>query len=125
MNFPEELLYEKSHEWVKVEGDTVIMGITDFAQSELGDVVFVELPSVGDEKKAGDQMGVLESVKAVSDFYSPVSGTVIEVNTELEASPDLINSSCYQDGWIAKLKLDSGVGKLLSAKKYKESIGSN
>jgi glycine cleavage system H protein len=105
MEFPEELKYTDEHEWVMVESDVVTVGITDFAQDSLGDVVFVELPEVGAALEAGKPLGVVESVKAVSDVYAPVSGEVIEVNEELPDSPELINTSPYEDGWMVKIKI--------------------
>ncbi|MCK5914132.1 MAG: glycine cleavage system protein GcvH [Desulfuromusa sp.] len=110
MNFPEELKYTEDHEWVLVEDDVVTIGITDFAQDQLGDIVFVELPEVGDSVESGKTFGVVESVKAVSDVYAPVSGEVVEVNEELPDEPEALNNSPYEDGWMIKLKLaDSGV----------------
>lgn len=105
MEFPEELKYTEDHEWVQVEGDLVIVGITDFAQDALGDVVFVELPEVGTEVTAGKAFGVVESVKAVSDVYAPVSGTVEEINEELPDAPETINTSPYDDGWMIKIRI--------------------
>ncbi|MDY6890022.1 MAG: glycine cleavage system protein GcvH [Pseudomonadota bacterium] len=105
-NIPSELKYVASHEWVRDEGDgTVTVGITDHAQDLLGDVVFVELPDVGDEVAAGDDAGVVESVKAASDLYAPLSGEVVEINDALEDAPELVNSDPYGDGWFLKLKL--------------------
>ncbi|ETW93374.1 MAG: glycine cleavage system protein H, partial [Candidatus Entotheonella gemina] len=100
MEFPEGLKYTKEHEWARIEGDRVIVGITDFAQEELGDVVFVELPEPGAAVAAEGTFGVVESVKAVSDLYCPVSGTVLEINTDLEDHPELVNDSPYEDGWM-------------------------
>lgn len=105
MEFPEELKYTDEHEWVMVEDDLVTVGITDFAQDSLGDVVFVELPEVGTVLVAGKPFGVVESVKAVSDIYAPVSGEVVEVNEELPESPEVINTSPYEDGWMIKIKI--------------------
>jgi len=107
MNVPDDLLYTESHEWIKREGDRVRVGITDHAQAELTDVVFVDLPKVGAEVKAGQQACVVESVKAASDIYSPASGTVTAVNTALSANPALINTDPYGDGWIFKIKMSS------------------
>ncbi len=117
MSVPEELQYTKSHEWVRTEGDTATIGITDHAQDELGDVVFVELPGVGDALDAGDSFGTVESVKAVSDLYTPVGGEVVEVNESLEESPEKINEDPYGEGWIVKLRV-SDEGELLSASDY-------
>jgi len=103
MSMPNDCHYTKDHEWVKVEGSSAIVGITDFAQSELGELVFVELPSMGKQVKQKDPLCVVESTKAASDVYSPVSGTVSEVNSELTQSPNLVNTEPYTNGWIAKL----------------------
>lgn len=105
MEFPEELLYTEEHEWVLVEDDIITIGITDFAQDSLGDVVFVELPEVGVEVVAGKAFGVVESVKAVSDVYAPVSGEVVEANEELPETPEVINTSPYEDGWMIKVRI--------------------
>ncbi|MCK4231760.1 glycine cleavage system protein GcvH [candidate division WOR-3 bacterium] len=123
-NVPEELKYSKTHEWVRLEGSAATIGITDFAQGELSDIVMVELPKVGREVKIEDSIGVIEAVKAVSDLYSPVSGKVVEVNDALSASPETINSDPYGEGWIAKLELaDPGeVEKLMDAAAYKEFL---
>jgi len=109
MEFPEELKYTEEHEWVLVEGDLATIGISDFAQDSLGDVVFVELPEVGTEVTAGKAFGVVESVKAVSDVYAPVSGTVEEVNEELPEAPEIINTSPYGDGWMVKIRISDPV----------------
>ena len=105
MEFPEDLKYSREHEWALVEGKVATIGITDFAQDKLGDIVFVELPAVGDKVIKDEAMGVVESVKAVSDVYSPVSGTVIEINDDLPDSPDMINEDPYGDGWIVKIQM--------------------
>lgn len=121
MNIPAELKYTKEHEWVRIEGDTAIVGITDFAQGELGDIVFVELPDLSRTVGAGESFGVCESVKTVSDLYAPVSGEVIEINTGLDDSPELVNKDCYGAGWIIKLKMSdpAEIDALLSANDYK------
>ncbi len=122
-NIPSELKYVASHEWIRVEGDgTVTIGVTDHAQDLLGDVVFVELPEVGAEVASGDDAGVVESVKAASDIYAPLSGEVVAVNEELEDSPELVNSDPYGDGWFFRLKLtdDSELADLLDADAYSE-----
>lgn len=121
MDFPEELKYTEEHEWALVEGDVVTIGITDFAQDSLGDVVFVELPEVGTILETGKPFGVVESVKAVSDVYSPVSGEVVEVNDELPDSPETINTSPYEDGWMIKIKVDDPamVDELMDADAYR------
>jgi len=125
-NVPEELRYSKTHEWVRVEGSVAVIGITDFAQAELSDIVMVELPQVGRELNAGDAMGVIEAVKAVTDLYSPVSGKVIEVNTALAASPETVNKDAYGEGWIAKVELKdpSEIEGLMDAAAYKEFLAS-
>ena len=121
MSVPEELQYTKSHEWVRTEGDTATIGITDHAQDELGDVVFVELPEVGATLDAGDSFGTVESVKAVSDLYTPVGGEVVEVNETLNDQPEKINEDPYGEGWIVKLSA-SGEGDLLSASDYEQFL---
>ena len=125
MNIPAELQYTKDHEWVKIEGDTAIVGITDFAQSELGDIVFVDVESVDEELNVGDVFGSVEAVKTVSDLYLPISGKVIEFNEELESEPELVNTDPYGKGWIIKLKIanDADQSELLSAEQYQEVIG--
>ena len=117
---PEGLKYSKEHEWLNVEESAAVIGITHFAQDSLGDVVFVELPQVGDEVRQFEKMGEIESVKAVSDLYSPVSGTVVEVNDGLNDSPELVNDSPYEDGWMLRVELadESEVGALMSASEY-------
>lgn len=125
MNIPAELSYTKDHEWVKLDGNVALVGITDFAQSELGDIVFVDVESVDDELEAGDVFGSVEAVKTVSDLYLPISGKVIEFNEELESEPELVNSDPYGKGWIIKLEVPEGadLSELLSAEQYKEIIG--
>jgi len=122
---PSELKYSKEHEWVKVDGDVVTIGITDFAQSELGDIVFVELPEEGDELTSGDSFGSVESVKTVSELYAPLSGKVVEVNDELEDSPEYVNESSYDKAWMVKVELTdkSQLDDLLDADAYSEMIG--
>ena len=121
MNVPEELSYTKTHEWVRVEDDVATIGITDHAQDELGDVVFVELPEQGTTLSAGDPFGAVESVKAVSDLYAPVGGEVVEVNGSLEDSPEKINEDPYGEGWILRLRL-SDEASLLSAEDYERLL---
>lgn len=116
MSIPQDLQYTKSHEWVRVEGDSVVIGITHYAQDQLGEVVFVELPSVGDAVEAGEEMGTLESVKAVSEMLSPLSGEVTEINEALEDSPDLVNQSPFDEGWLVKIK--GSVDGLMDAQSY-------
>ena len=107
LNFPEDLKYTKGHEWIKKDGDLVTVGISDYAQDQLGEIVFVELPETGDSFAKGDEFGTVESVKAVSEIYMPVSGEIVEINPALEDAPELVNTSCYQEGWIAKVKLEN------------------
>ena len=124
MEFPENLKYSKEHEWALAEGDVVTIGITAFAQDQLGDIVFVELPEVGAVYNQSDTFGVAESVKTVSDLYCPVSGEVIEVNTILEDSPQVVNSASYTDGWMLKVKMTdaSQLDGLMSASEYGKYI---
>jgi glycine cleavage system H protein len=124
MEFPEGLKYSREHEWVRVEGNTVLVGVTDYAQSELGDVVFVELPEVGAEVEGNNPFGVVESVKAVSDLYAPVTGTVSEINAQLEDEPDLVNNHPYDDGWIIKIEMKdaSELNDLLNTDEYKTFV---
>jgi glycine cleavage system H protein len=126
MNFPENLLYAESHEWVKQEGDRVTIGITDYAQSQLKDIVYVELPEIGVEVKKGESIGVVESVKTVADLFSPVTGKVVETNVALKNSPQFINEDPYGKGWIVKVEIkDKGELKgLLSSKAYQQSLPS-
>ncbi|MBE3576423.1 MAG: glycine cleavage system protein GcvH [Limnochordales bacterium] len=122
--YPEDLRYSSEHEWVKVEGNKARIGVTHYAQSELGDVVFVDLPSVGDTLVAGQAFAVIESVKSVSDVYAPVSGTVVAVNDRLSDSPELINQSPYEDGWIVEVELSdpSELDNLMTADEYRASV---
>ena len=124
MDVPDELRYNSEHEWVAVDGDIATVGITEYAQSELGDIVFVELPQVGDKTTQMQPFGTVEAVKAVSDLYAPLSGEVAAVNSLLEEQPELINSQPYGDGWIIKLKIDekSQLDQLLSAEDYRAQI---
>ena len=125
MNIPAELKYTKDHEWVRIEGNIAVVGITDFAQGELGDIVFVDIDSVGDELNAGDVFGSVEAVKTVSDLYLPLSGKVVEFNEELESEPELVNTDPYGKGWIIKIEIAAGAdqSELLSAEQYNEVIG--
>ena len=122
MSVPEELQYTRSHEWVRTEGDTATIGITDHAQDELGDVVFVELPEVGATLDAGDSFGTVESVKAVSDLYTPVGGEVTEVNEALNDQPEKINEDPYGEGWMVKLRVSDEGSDLLSASDYEQFV---
>ena len=124
MNFPENLKYTKDHEWIRIEGGTGTVGITDYAQGELGDVVFVELPAVGKKVEFGQTFGTVEAVKAVSDLYSPVTGEVAEVNKEIQDSPELVNKEPYERGWMIKIKLANTdeIKNLLDVEAYKKLI---
>ncbi len=124
MEFPEDLKYSKEHEWVLVEGKTATVGITEYAQDQLGDIVFVELPAVGDKTSKEDAFGVVESVKAVSDVYAPVSGTVLEVNDDLPENPEIINEDPYGDGWMIKLDLSDPdeLDDLMTAEEYEAYV---
>lgn len=121
MNNPTDILYAKTHEWVRVEGEEAVIGITDHAQHALGDITYVELPAVGDTLAAGQEMGAVESVKAASDLYSPVSGEVVAVNEVLNDSPEVVNQSPYEQGWMVRVRLSSVPSGLLSAAEY-ESV---
>ena len=125
MNFPDDIKYTKDHEWIRVDGETATIGITDYAQGELGDVVFVELADTGKELKQGDSFGTIEAVKSVSDLYSPVSGTVTEVNGELSSTPELVNKDPYGKGWMVKIAVTdrAGLESLLEAAAYRELTG--
>ncbi len=125
MNFPENLHYTNEHEWIRIEGNIGVVGITEYAQGELGDVVFVELPAVGKQFKSGDTFGTVEAVKAVSDLFAPISGEVVEVNPQLEKTPELVNKEPYDGGWMVKLSIanTSELGSLLTAQQYREQIG--
>ena len=124
MELPSGLKYSREHEWVRVEGNIAVIGITDFAQSELGDVVYVELPEVGTEVEAHNTFGVVESVKAVSDLFAPVSGVVVEANTTLEDQPELVNSEPYEDGWMIRVEMkdESELNDLLEADSYRAYV---
>lgn len=107
MNFPENLRYTKEHEWIRLEGDEATIGITDFAQRELGDIVYVEIETVGKPLEAGTVFGTVEAVKTVSDLYLPISGTITEINPKLNANPELVNTDPYGDGWMVKMKVSN------------------
>jgi glycine cleavage system H protein len=125
VNVPAELKYSEEHEWTRIEGNRVVIGITDFAQHELGDIVFVELPQVGDSLQSGEPFGSVESVKTVSELYAPVSGKVVEVNGALEDAPEKVNQAPYGDGWMVIVELSdaSELDKLWSPEKYIETYG--
>jgi len=127
MEYRDELSYTNEHEWANTDEGTLTVGITDFAQSELGDVVFVELPEIGTSVKLGEPFGVVESVKSVSDLYAPASGKIIEINADLESEPELVNSSPYDRGWMIKIAVsnESELSNLLSADSYKEFVESS
>ncbi|MDB9776002.1 glycine cleavage system protein GcvH [Vicingaceae bacterium] len=124
MNIPSELKYTKEHEWIKVDGDVATVGITDYAQSELGDIVYVEIETVGDTLSHGEVFGTVEAVKTVSDLFMPLSGEVIEMNEDLESSPESVNDDAYGKGWMVKIKLSnpSELESLLSAEAYSAEI---
>lgn len=125
MTIPDDLKYTKEHEWIRVEGDHAVVGVTDFAQGELGDVVFIEIETEGETLSRGDTFGTIEAVKTVSDLYMPVDGEVVEVNGELDESPELVNSKPYEDGWMIRIRISdkSQLDDLLSADDYRELIG--
>ena len=124
MKFPEDLKYTKDHEWVKIDGETVTVGITDFAQKELGDIVFIEVETVGDSMDAGEVFGTVEAVKTVSDLFMPIAGEILELNSLLEDSPELVNEDPYGDGWMIKVKRTQETETdLLSPEEYKNLIG--
>lgn len=124
MNFPVELKYTKDHEWIRVEGDIAFVGITEFAQRELGDIVYVDINTIGSEVAEGEIFGTIEAVKTVSDLFMPVTGTLLEVNAALDANPEMVNQAPYTDGWMVKISLDTAaVDALLSADDYKALIG--
>ena len=124
MNIPEDLIYTEEHEWVRVTEENAIVGITDFAQSQLGDIIFLELPDIDDKIIAGEPFGEIEAVKTVSELYAPVDGTVIEVNNNLEDFPEKVNQDCYGDGWIIKIKPENKIDKkdLLDHNQYSNII---
>jgi glycine cleavage system H protein len=125
MNFPSELKYSKDHEWIRVEGNTAFIGITDFAQKELGDIVYLDITTIGDSLTQHAVFGIVEAVKTVSDLFMPVAGKVLELNPALNANPELVNSDAYGQGWIIKAELSNAgeLSGLLSADDYKKLIG--
>tara|TARA_B100001013_G_C24423455_1_gene368817 strand:- start:79 stop:459 length:381 start_codon:yes stop_codon:yes gene_type:complete len=124
LNIPENLFYTSEHEWIKIENDTAIIGITDFAQSELGDIIFLELPDLDSVFNAGDIFGTIEAVKTVSDLYMPLDGKITEVNSVLSDNPEKVNEDPYDEGWIVKIIIDENAtkGQLLDSKKYNQLI---
>ena len=125
MNYPDALKYTKDHEWIKVDGDTAVVGITDFAQGELGDIVYVDITSEGDTLQQEEIFGTIEAVKTVSDLFMPVSGEILEFNTHLEQAPETVNSDPYGTGWMVKIKMSNSaeLAGLLTAEEYKKLIG--
>jgi glycine cleavage system H protein len=125
MNYPESLRYTKDHEWIRLEGETATIGITDFAQKELGDIVYVEIETVGQPLNAGDVFGTVEAVKTVSDLYLPISGSITEVNPNLNSSPELVNTDPYGEGWMVKMKVNQtgDVATLMDAAAYQALVG--
>jgi glycine cleavage system H protein len=125
MNFPSELKYTKDHEWIRIEGNEAIIGITDFAQRELGDIVYIDINTAGNEVSKDDVFGTVEAVKTVSDLFMPVGGTILEINKKLDANPELVNQDPYGDGWMVKISISdqSHTDSLLSAEEYKSVVG--
>ena len=125
MTIPDDLKYTEEHEWIRVEGDEIVVGVTDFAQGELGDVVFIELETEGEDLSRGDTFGTIEAVKTVSDLYMPVDGQVVKVNPALEDTPELVNSDPFGEGWMIRIKLSdpSHLDDLIPADKYNSMIG--
>jgi len=127
MNFPQDLKYTKDHEWIRVNGNEATVGITEFAQGELGDIVFADINTVGQEIKHGGLFGTIEAVKTVSDLFMPVSGKVLEINPKLDSNPELVNTDPYGEGWMIKITLSDAneLNNLLSAEDYKKEIGNH
>jgi glycine cleavage system H protein len=124
MNFPKELKYTKDHEWVKIDGDVATIGITEFAQKELGDIVYVEVETIGEKIEAGEVFGTVEAVKTVSDLFMPLTGEILEFNNELESAPELVNESPYETGWMVKVKIVGELpSDLLTATEYAALVG--
>ena len=123
MNIPDDLLYTKDHEWIRIVDDVATIGVTDYAQSELGDIIFIEFPEKGVKYQSGDPVGTIEAVKTVADIYTPMDGEILDVNTELEDKPESINIDPYEKGWIIKLcKIPNDVSHLLTASDYKDLV---
>ena len=123
MNIPDSLKYTKDHEWIKIDGNTAIVGITDFAQNELGDIVYIDITTVGQELKAHEVFGTVEAVKTVSDLFMPIEGKILEVNPLLDGSPEKVNQDPYGEGWMVKVEMKGSATSLLSAAEYKSIIG--
>jgi len=125
MNFPADLKYTKDHEWIRIEGDEATIGITEFAQGELGDIVFIEIPTEGEEVAANEVFGTIEAVKTVSDLFMPVTSTILSINEKLDGSPELVNTDPYGEGWIVKVKIINAaeLAGLLTADAYQELVG--
>lgn len=123
MNFPEELKYSKDHEWVRFEGDVAFIGITDFAQSELGEIVYVDITTEGETVEKEEVFGSIEAVKTVSDLFMPITGEILEVNPDIEDQPELVNQDPYGKGWLIKVAVADAEGELLTAEEYKKLIG--
>ena len=123
MNIPSDLKYTKDHEWVRIEGDVATVGVTDFAQGELGDIVYLEIETEGETLEAGDVFGTVEAVKTVSDLFMPVSGEVIEVNANLESNPELVNADPYGEGWMVKIKVSDEGDHLITPEEYTSEVG--
>ncbi len=125
MNHPENLMYTSEHEWVKIDGNVVTVGITDFAQSELGDIIFLEFPNIDENFNGGDTFGAIEAVKTVSDMYMPLPGKIIAINEDLNDNPEQVNEDPYDSGWMVKIQIDNNIDKsgLLDSKSYTELIG--
>ncbi|MFT4857126.1 MAG: glycine cleavage system H protein [Algoriphagus sp.] len=124
MNFPQELKYTKDHEWVKIDGDVATIGITEFAAGELGDIVYVEVETIGESIETGEVFGTVEAVKTVSDLFMPLRGEILELNSELEANPELVNESPYGEGWMIKIRISGDLpDDLLTAEEYGELVG--
>ena len=124
MNIPEELKYTEEHEWIKIDGNTATIGITDFAQGELGDIVYIDIDSIGNELDGNEIFGTVEAVKTVSDLFMPIKGKVLEVNSNIESTPEIVNEDPYGNGWIIKIEIseDQDISNLLSAEEYKKMI---
>jgi glycine cleavage system H protein len=123
MNIPEDLKYTKEHEWIKIEGNVGTVGVTDYAQGELGDIIYVDVTSIGNEINAGDTFGTIEAVKTVSDMYAPANGKVTEFNSKVNDNPAIVNQDPYGEGWLVKMEISGGTEGLLSAEEYKNLVG--